>query len=500
MKSCDLVVSPLACVLFGPSFLYSCQRHWSFRLIRSSQTSETKPTSEVSAARAEARIGIFPLPLTPLERFLVKSDTRRSSMVIRVVLRFTGEHHAETLIDTLQKAIQRHPLLTCRLSNRRFFSYWVAGTQERIATQHIQGSVFSADSGPFTKRIDLTQSGGLQTEIRFMDDGVKVILDAHHAVTDGNGLRQVVTDWLHLYHCEILGLPTRLPVIDPDRLQQRDRFPQPVTATPITFREAVRNFLCTVQGRTARWVSASSHRIRNQTAAHGYCVEHFFSTAEIEQVEKRLSAWRVTLNELVLVACMSTFARLAPGGSHGDRITILNPTDLRLPSDRSMPATNRFGFAFVRRIRSDCHTPVGLLKGIHEELDYVRKGYIGVEFIKGLKNASGIPGGVDLIRRLGLFVPSLQWTCLGDVTRGAKRLMIWKDGVLHAGGLRLESATGFAPFAENVPLSVATCEAGKRIALTLRSSTEFISPEQTRDFLEVLVSQICTMELPEGVV
>ncbi len=464
------------------------------------QTSETKPPSEVSAARVEERIGIFPLPLTPLERFLVQCDTRRSSMVIRVVLRFTGEYQADLLFETLRRAVQRHPLLSCRLSNHRFRSHWVAGTQEKIVTQQIAGSVFAADSGPFVKRIDLTQSAGLQIEIRFMDDGVKVILDAHHAVTDGNGLRQFVTDWLHLYHCEVHGLPVRLPVIDPDRLQQRDRFPQPATAAPITFREAVRNFLCTVRGRTARWGSGRSRLITSPSTSHGYCVEHILSTDQVEQVEKRLSAWKVTLNELVLVACMSTFARLAPGGSHNDRITILNPTDLRLPSDRSMPATNRFGFAFVRRIRSDCHSPTGLLRGIHDELAYVRKGYIGVEFIKGLKSASSIPGGVDFIRRLGLFVPSLQWTCLGDVTRGAKRLMTWKDGVLHVGGLRLESATGFAPFAENVPLSVATCEAGKRIALTLRSSTEYISPEQTKDFLEMLVSQICTMDLPESVV
>lgn len=458
------------------------------------------PPSEASAARMEERIGIFPLPLTPLERFLVQCDTRRSSMVIRVVLRFTGEYQTELLIDTLRRSVQRHPLMSCRLANHRFRPHWIAGTQERIVTQRVAGSIFAVDSGPFVKRIDLTQSGGLQIEIRFMDDGVKFIIDAHHAVTDGNGLRQVVTDWLHLYHCEVHGIPARLPVIDPDRLQQRDRFPQPAAAAPITFREAVRNFLCTVRGRTARWGSGNSRRLPNQSTAQDYCVEHIFSTEEVEQIQERLSAWKVTLNELVLVGCMSTFARLAPGGSQSDRVTILNPTDLRLPSDRSMPATNRFGFAFVRRMRSDCHDPASLLRGIHDELEYVRKGYIGVEFIKGLKSASGIPGGVEFIRRLGLFVPSLQWTCLGDVTRGAKRLMTWKDGVLHAGGLRLESATGFAPFAENVPLSVATCEAGKRMALTLRSSTEFISPEQTEGFLEMLVSQICTMDLPKGVV
>lgn len=465
-------------------------------MIHPSQTSEAQPVSEVSSARMEERIGIFPLPLTPLERFLVQCDTRRSSMVIRVVLRFTGEYQTELLVDTLKRSVQRHPLMSCRLANHRFRPQWVAGTLEKIVTQRVAGSVFEADSGLFVKRIDLTQSGGLQIEIRFMDDGIKLIIDAHHAVTDGNGLRQVVTDWLHLYHCEIHGIPTRLPVVDPDRLQQRDRFPQPATVAPITFREAVRNAIVTVRGRTARWISGSSSGCQNRSTVQSYCVEHILSASEVEEVQKRLSAWKVTLNDLMIVACMSTFAKLAPGGSHNDRVTILNPTDLRLPSDRSMPATNRFGFAFLRRLRSDCHNPADLLKGIHDEMNYIRNGYIGVEFIKGLKSASRIPGGVDLFRRLGLFIPTLQWTCLGDVTRGGKRLMTWKDGVLYSGGLKLESATGFAPFAENVPLSVASCEAGRRIVLTVRSSTDSITPEQTEEFLGMLVSKICSMDFP----
>lgn len=465
-------------------------------MIHPSHTSEANPPSDVSAAREEERIGIFPLPLTPLERFLVQCDTRRSSMVIRVVLRFSGEYQAEILIDTLQRAIQRHPLLSCRLSNQRFRPHWVAGTREKIVTHQVTGSIFSADSGYFAKRIDLTQSGGLHTEIRFMDDGIKVTFDAHHAVTDGNGLRQVLTDWLHLYHSKINGLTTRLPVIDPDRLQQRDRFPQPAAVAPITLREAVRNFACTVKGRTARWISARHIETQRKSSAHSYCVEHILSTSEVEQIHKRLSAWNVTLNDLMIVACMSTYAKLAPDGSARDRITVLNPTDLRLPSDRSLPATNRFGFAFVRRLRSDCHTPANLLMGVHDEMKYVRDGYIGVEFIKGLKSASRIPGGVNFIRRLGLFIPSLQWTCLGDVTRGARRLMEWKNGILHSGGLRLESATGFAPFAENVPISVATCEAGSRITLTLRCSTSHVTPEQARMFVTTLIDQICAFDLP----
>ncbi|MFO1001031.1 MAG: hypothetical protein U0936_11865 [Planctomycetaceae bacterium] len=467
--------------------------------MHSSQTSGTEARGNESVSSAEEDFELFPLPLTPLERFLIRCDTRNSSMVIRVVLRFTGDCQSGILKETLKRAVRRHPLLSCRLSGYRFRPHWVAGKPEEIVTQRLSGSIFAADCGPFEKQIDLRRSGGLQIEIQFMDDGVKVIVDAHHAVTDGNGLRQVLTEWLHLYHCEINGLPSRLPDADPHRLEKRDQFPQPATAAPVTLSEAVRNTLVTIRGRTSRWMPGNSLGTKRGVAPHSFCVEHILSEAEIEQVQKRLSAWKVSLNELMIAACMSTFAKLAPSGSKGDRVTILNPTDLRLPSDRALPATNRFGFAFLRRIRSECHDPARMLKGIHDEMSYILKGYIGVEFVKGLKSASRIPGGVDFIRRLGLFIPTLQWTCLGDVTRGGKRLMTWKNGSLFSGGLKLESATGFAPFAENVPLSVASCEAGDRIALTVRASTECITPEQTSEFLRTLVCQICSIEFPHDV-
>lgn len=463
------------------------------------QTSETEANGSDSLSSTEETPGIFPLPLTPLERFLVRCDTRNSSMVIRVALRFTGECQPIILTNALGEAVRRHPLLSCRLSGDRFRQYWVAGNTEKVVTRTIPGSVFATDCGPFEKHIDLRTSGGLQVEIQYMDDGIKVILDAHHAVTDGNGLRQFVTEWLHLYHCEVNGLTPKLTNVDPHRLEKRDQFPHPASSTPVTLREAVRNTFVTIRGRTARWFSGNAPTVEGHSASHCYCVEHILSASEVEQVQKRLSAWKVTLNELMIAACMTTFSRLAPGGSVGDRVTILNPTDLRLPSDRALPATNRFGFAFLRRVRSVCQDPASLLKGIHDEMNYIRKGYIGVEFIKGLKSASRIPGGVDFIRRLGFFIPTLQWTCLGDVTRGGRRLMIWKNGALFSGGLKLESATGFAPFAENVPLSVASCEAGNRIAITVRASTKRVTPEQAAEFLRTLVCQICSMDLPSDI-
>ena len=403
-------------------------------------------------------------------------------MIIRVVLRFTGKSCLELFRESLERAIARHPLLSCRLGKVSGRPAWIFGEPEPVRVARTSGSVFESETGPLMKSINLERSAGLHAELRELDDGVKVFLDAHHSVTDGNGLRQMVTDWLHLYHCGVTSSAIRLPVLDPDRLAYRDRYPQPATVSPIGLWEAIRNFLVTVRGRTARWARRESGRDRQTQASQGFCVEHLLTSEQSDQLHEKLSAWKVTLNDLLLACCMSTFAGVTSKGSESHRITIMNPTDLRLPSDRSLPAANRFGIAFLRRQQSESLHPETILRGLKDEMSYIRSNGIGAEFLKGLAAASRFQYGIGLIRRLGFFVPSMQWTCLGDVTRGAKRLLPWKNGVLRTGGLTLESATGFAPCAPGVPLSAAACETGRRIALTVRSSPIFLTDNETRTF------------------
>ncbi|MEJ7592185.1 MAG: hypothetical protein WKF77_11600 [Planctomycetaceae bacterium] len=467
-------------------------------VVVSVQTSNAPNHSDARSVLADQQLVTGPLPLTPLEQFLLQCATPRSPMVIRVVLRLTGECQPDLYVQTLQRAIERHPMLSCRLQKINRQWCWVSGTPEPIVISRRSGSVFDLESGLVSKFIDLTQSAGLHTSIVVLDDGVKVFMDVHHAATDGNGMRQVITDWFHLYHCEVTSTPSKLPVVDPDRLVHRHVFPQPASIPPISLKQSLINIWATIRGRTSRWAVAEQRAGQQLDATSSHCVEIILSDAQGNQLRERMAAWNVKLNDLAMVCLMSTYAKLAPPGSNQHRVTVLNPIDLRMPSDRSLPATNRFGIAFMRRPRAECLNPVAILRGIHDEMTYVRSNYVGVEFVKGLVTASKMPGGIDLFRRLGFFIPSMQWTCLGDVSRGGKRLIPWKDGMPISGNLQLATATGFAPCADNVPMSIATCEANRKITLTVRSSPRFLTMDDTQKFADTLVHSLCTFELPDG--
>ena len=451
-----------------------------------------------SAAQAdENQITMKPLPLTPLELFLLQSATPQAPMVIQVVMRLTGECQPDLYVKTLQRSIERHPLLSCRIRMIDRKWHWISAPPEPVTVSRRPGSVFESETGPRTKSIDLMTSAGLHPSIVVLDDGVKVYLDLHHSVSDGNGLRQVITDWLHLYHCEVTGTRSKLSEIDPHRLTLRNVFPQPTSIAPVSAKQAIINFWSTIRGRTARWTSPTRNDRQSLNATHSHCVEIILSDSQGEQLRDRLAAWRVKLNELVMVCSMSTFAQLAPAGPMNHHVTVLNPIDLRLPSDRALSATNRFGIAFMRRPRQACLKPASILRGLHDEMSWVRTNCIGVEFIKGLAAAARIPGGINFFRRMGLLIPSIQWTCLGNVARGGKRLIPSVDGMPISGGLQLATVSGFAPFSEDVPVSIATCETNKTVTLTVRSSPRFLTMDQTQRFATMLVNELCQLDLPD---
>lgn len=445
----------------------------------------------------ETQTQLKPLPLTPLEAFLYQCNTPNAPMVIRVILRLTGKCEQPHCVETMQRAIRRHPLLCSRLQRLDGKLYWIPGEPEPTRVRTESGSIFDVQCGPMATTIDLTQSAALHTSITIMDDGIYVVLDAHHAATDGNGMRQMITDWLCLYHTQITGAACQLALVNSSRLSARDQFPQPASIAPISFKDAVRNFLVTIRGKTVRWASRDQSRHSQSSTSASHCVELILNNQQADQLRQRLSAWKVHINDLVMVCGMSTFARMATPGAMHHRVTALNPVELRRPSDRDLPATNRFGFAFMRRMRSECLDPVAILRGIQSEMQYVRSNYIGVEFIRGLTTASKIPGGINFFRRLNLFIPSLQATCLGDVTRGFRRQLPWQDGFPVGGELRLEAATGFAPHAENVPVSISTCETNQRIILAIQSSSQYLTLDQSQSFAASLLQQLCSFPMPD---
>lgn len=457
-------------------------------LNESSSQQSSLVNTRTEMVRAKICLPKSPLPLTALEEFLWQCETPATPMVIRVVMRFSGDCDTDSLVDCIPPALERHPMLLCSLAVSRAGLVWngSAGTHAEVPVRRTEqsGSMMGPVSDRFDGSLNLHTSSALALEIGKFDDGIRVQLDAHHAAVDGNGLRQFLTDWMHLYHCRRTGQTAKLPPLEPERLLERHRLPLPKNVEPTSLREAVRNFLVTVRGRTARW---------NETQRTDDLRQHVWECLLDEKqssiVEQRLSASGSRLNDLVMAESLAVFAELSRAPEH-HQVMVLNPTEMRLPSDRFLPAANRFGVALMRRSCREALAPPGILPGLQKEMDYVRGRGVGADFVRGLESTRRFPAVTRIARKFGWLVPSFQWTCLGDVTRGARHAFQWRDGCVYVADMKLETVTGFAPAADQVPLSIAGCEASRRLTLSIRSVAKSLSKEQTVLFGERLVSRL----------
>ena len=414
-------------------------------------TTPAASTTAVQTGNAAVDLG----GVTTTERFFRQWDRPGQPLAIRVRMHLSGAASARFQRDHLAAAfaaaVNRHPMLQATLVDGNW--------------QPAEPPILQFDRPPALPQLSLATEPGLSAVARetatATESAATIDIDFHHVATDGQGARQFLLDWFADYTARCEGRDAKLVRLEPERLADRGTLTNPPGVAPPSLGEGLSNLWTTVRGRTVRLPrSTETRRIGLQHA------ELLLSADETAAVRQRMRTDSVTANDLGVALTLAVCAELMV--SRRGWLTIANPVDLRKPSDRRLPACNRLGFAFVRRpvAAVAAATLDKLLPAVQEQMRYVKDGYIGAEFIRGLDLVQPL-GLVGLMRRAGWFVPTAQFTCLGDTTRGTRHGFTREtDGSLRFGDFRLDAISGFAPLGPGVPLSFGQCETAARMTFT----------------------------------
>ena len=278
-------------------------------------------------------------------------------------------------------------------------------------------------------------------------------------------------------------------------LRQRGEVRESKMVKPIGLREGLRNAYVTFRGKTSR-ISTGESEIPDARASH--VIERPLSVEATSQLRERMKSQGITINDLGLAACMLAFWRFTPDARSNERVTIMNPIDLRMPSDRRLPAANRFGYAILRRKRSDCDNFDSLVQSLHDEMTYVKNRAVGGEFVKTLAFMDSWPWLFHKVKNSLLFVPSLQFTCLGDTTRGKRYGFRIEEGEVTVGQLKLDRITGFAPHGPRMPLSVTACETNNRLSLAVRGAASLLTESACAEYADDLLARLIEWTEQDG--
>ena len=345
---------------------------------------------------------LFPLPLTPFERYYLTDDRPDYPTTCPLEMRFSGQLQREPFLNALREVIARHPLLAARVADGPNGPQWVPSGQSEPAFDWADESI--AIDPPGGEYLDLRVAAGLRTWVRTSADTTRVLMQFHHACCDGLAIFQVAEDLLVLYAAAFAGRDAGLAEPALERL--RDRGDVDLTGAPKpSLTIAIRDVWVTAQiwssvlFRTCA-VVAEPTQPRTNTAspsAHPSKTILAFETQVLDRDESRkyaelAAALGVTVNDLLLrdglVALRQWSQRQGHARLGACRVNV--PVYVRGRASGDIPASNGIGFAFVSANPDKIADGGALLGEVHRQMELVKNGKLALYFLGGLAAATKI--------------------------------------------------------------------------------------------------------------
>ncbi|MEM6362793.1 MAG: hypothetical protein AAF745_00090, partial [Planctomycetota bacterium] len=259
---------------------------------------------------------MFPLRLAPLEQFLVLDDQENCPRTSFIELHFASPLQSDRLADALCQTVHAHPLLASRLTEIAGKLYWDYDPEfvpTLLDPDHDPMVVSMPDCfEPGPAPIDLHRQPGCRYWYQddFCDSKSRLIIQLHHATTDGVGLRRVLIDTLLTYagltDAQFQGgtKVKRRERLSVDRLRHRGDFShvhaKPLKV-PLSRWQKVRNAIYFHFHRPTplRGSAASATQTRDETNGEPL-LHHVFDVDTSQSVMRRCREHDIAINDLAL--------------------------------------------------------------------------------------------------------------------------------------------------------------------------------------------------------
>jgi len=448
---------------------------------------------------------IFPLPLTPFERYYLSDDTRQYPTTFPVELRFSGPLQREPFLRAIEQAVERHPLLGALVKKSGLNPQWIDGPREPACVDWSDCSAPIAH--PHGEYIDLTVERGMRVWVRANDEAARVVFQFHHSCCDGLASTQFLDDVLVLY-ASAVGDSSQVPALAPvnmGRLRDRavvDRsgaqpglmaFVRDIVIAlyvwaRILFRRVaivappLRSALPRTAGQPADERSSASDILSFE--------QHQLTVAEADAYREAAMRHSVAQNDLMirdLILAIDDWNRRQLATSRAAcRVNV--PVNVRGREGADIPASNRLGFGFVTIPPRKFSNHEKLLHAVHAQTEQIKQWKLALYFLGGLGLATLVPGAVPASLR---WKKSFATVVLSNIGRlmAHSRLPRSEDRLL-CGNVILEHITGAPPIRRNTRAALIVGEYGGTTTISLRCEPRLFNSVDTRALLDTYVARL----------
>ncbi|MFV2067472.1 MAG: hypothetical protein ACC645_10865 [Pirellulales bacterium] len=429
---------------------------------------------------------LFPLPLTPFERYMLADDRREYPMTFVMQFDFQGSVKRGCWEAAFHDALDRHPLLTSVVQGKRF---WKPTSDRSLIVWLTVGDEIVPEGGEY---MDLCQNAGVRVWMHEGDDQVRLTVQFHHACCDGIGALQFFGDWFAAYHARWGSEDVELVPLNPQALAQRGNARWKTDAAePVSRWEGIKSLTFeTLKFITRRLTPLRGDATHAENLFPGL-LQHTFPVDVTRQLRQRAHQAGATLNDLMLRDLFATLAEWNGKVVHSKRWLQINmPTNLRGRGDRDLPAANVIGYALMARRAKDCADEEDLLQDICAETAAIRKWNLGQFFLDGLRRVQNIPGALSWFLSPLSCCATTVFSNLGDPTRHFYSNLSRVDGRLTTGELTLRTFQGNPPLR---PLTkavfLATVYAGE-LTIIMRADDRALGRDNSHKLLKQFVNRL----------
>ena len=461
--------------------------------------------SELPEAQAVLESKIFPLALTPLEKYLYWDKHDRLEMVAFYEMYFEGPLRLDWLRPSLTTAVHRNPLFACTISEQDGELYWEYDSQFQPQLLLEEESSILEEDWPRT--FDLRHEKGcrfwyqerqVNSEIRS-----RLLLQIHHAVCDGIGTRRFVAEACTAYAAthdkqtstENSKSQFQLGKVNLQSLENRFELGPP--AQGLTTWQRIKNAryfhfatprpLLGSVSDAATSNSGPDGKVEKATTPNEPLRHRILSRDASQRILEKTRIRDVSVNEVALALLFKQC--YAWNSSRGDRnsknrIRILMPYEFRSRVDLLLPACNRLSFAFLGRTYKQCQDLDHLLSSVKNEIADIKQSRLPMDFIEALKLGTQYPKAFQWIIRKSPSMATAILTYTGDLLRGLKSRFPEANDARIIGDGRLTNVMGAPPVKQNSNIAICLSINWGQLCISAAWNRHVLTSKDCEQFLE----------------
>jgi hypothetical protein len=439
-------------------------------------------------------VNLFPLYLTPLERYFCADDRASHPMTFYSVYDFLGVVDRGAFEGAVRDALGRHPLLSAVVRPaKRGRLCWVAG---KPSAEIIDWGEWADPIRPRGgERIDIANEIGVRIWIRQGADRARATFQFHHAATDGIGALRFASDVMAFYGLRVPSdaEPPRLDELETAQLRERVHLQAEYWRTKRFAAATARAF--GVLGKLLRRRPAplaAAGKGPPQGVSFPGIHTATIPRDEYEAIRTSALASGAVMNDLLIAALFRTLHEWTQ--SAGDRsarrpLRIMMPVDLRDGDSLRLPAVCLASYSFITREQGECDDAAELLQAVATKTAEIKNGRSGLQFCDAIA-AALTARALGWVVGAPISLASAVFSNIGDPTRRFSARLPRREGRLAVGNLLVDGISGVPPLRPHTRATFFSCTYRRQLTVSVRCDAAYFSDQDAARLLEIYVRHL----------